>query len=376
MRAEIQVVVDEIKSSLALLRRHLDWDRAQRRLDELNAKAEDPDLWNNPTEAQALMRERTRLEESMNAYLAIEQDLNDNIELIEMGEAEGDEQVVKDAEAALMAARELAAKREVETLLSGEADGNDTYLEVHAGAGGTESQDWASMLLRMYTRWAEARGFKVELLERHDGDEAGIKSATLLIKGQDAYGWAKTESGVHRLVRISPYDSSARRHTSFASVWVFPVIDESIDIDIAESDCRIDTYRASGAGGQHVNTTDSAVRITHVPTGIVVQCQNERSQHKNRAAAWDMLRARLYELELQKREDAANAEAASKTDIGWGHQIRSYVLHPYQMVKDLRTGVETSNTQGMLDGALLDEFMAAALAARVHGASSEVEDIE
>lgn len=322
------------------------------------------------------MRERTRLEESMNAYLAIEQDLNDNTELIEMGESEGDDQVVKDAEAALMAARDLAAKREVETLLSGEADGNDTYLEVHAGAGGTESQDWASMLLRMYTRWAEARGFKVELLERHDGDEAGIKSATLLIKGQDAYGWAKTESGVHRLVRISPYDSSARRHTSFASVWVFPVIDDSIDIDINESDCRIDTYRASGAGGQHVNTTDSAVRITHVPTGIVVQCQNERSQHKNRAAAWDMLRARLYELELQKREDAANAEAASKTDIGWGHQIRSYVLHPYQMVKDLRTGVETSNTQGMLDGALLDEFMAAALAARVHGASTEVEDIE
>jgi peptide chain release factor 2 len=321
------------------------------------------------------MRERTRLEESMNAYLAIEQDLNDNTELIEMGESEGDEQVVKDAEAALLAARDLAAKREVETLLSGEADGNDTYLEVHAGAGGTESQDWASMLLRMYTRWAEARGFKVELLERHDGDEAGIKSATLLIKGQDAYGWAKTESGVHRLVRISPYDSSARRHTSFASVWVFPVIDDSIDIDINESDCRIDTYRASGAGGQHVNTTDSAVRITHVPTGIVVQCQNERSQHKNRAAAWDMLRARLYELELQKREDAANAEAASKTDIGWGHQIRSYVLHPYQMVKDLRTGVETSNTQGMLDGALLDEFMAAALAARVHGTSSEVEDI-
>ena len=312
----------------------------------------------------------------MNAYLAIEQDLNDNTELIEMGESEGDDQVVKDAEAALMAARDLAAKREVETLLSGEADGNDTYLEVHAGAGGTESQDWASMLLRMYTRWAEARGFKVELLERHDGDEAGIKSATLLIKGQDAYGWAKTESGVHRLVRISPYDSSARRHTSFASVWVFPVIDDSIDIDINESDCRIDTYRASGAGGQHVNTTDSAVRITHVPTGIVVQCQNERSQHKNRAAAWDMLRARLYELELQKREDAANAEAASKTDIGWGHQIRSYVLHPYQMVKDLRTGVETSNTQGMLDGALLDEFMAAALAARVHGASTEVEDIE
>lgn len=322
------------------------------------------------------MRERTRLEESMNAYLAIEQDLNDNIELIEMGEAEGDAQVVKDAEAALMAARDVAAKREVATLLSGEADANDAYLEVHAGAGGTESQDWASMLLRMYTRWAESRGYKVELLERQDGDEAGIKSATLLIKGEDAYGWAKTESGVHRLVRISPYDSSARRHTSFASVWVFPVIDDSIDVEVNESDCRIDTFRASGAGGQHVNTTDSAVRITHVPTGIVVQCQNERSQHKNRAAAWDMLRARLYELELQKREDAANAEAASKTDIGWGHQIRSYVLQPYQMVKDLRTGVETSNTQGMLDGALLDEFMGAALAARVHGTKTEVADIE
>jgi len=322
------------------------------------------------------MRERTRLEESMNAYLAIEQDLNDNVELIEMGEAEGDTQVVKDAEAALMMARDLAAKREVATLLSGEADANDAYLEVHAGAGGTESQDWASMLLRMYTRWAESRGYKVELLERHDGDEAGIKSATLLLKGEDAYGWAKTESGVHRLVRISPYDSSARRHTSFASVWVFPVIDDSIEVEVNESDCRIDTYRASGAGGQHVNTTDSAVRITHVPTGIVVQCQNERSQHKNRAAAWDMLRARLYELELQKREDAANAEAASKTDIGWGHQIRSYVLQPYQMVKDLRTGVETSNTQGMLDGALLDEFMAAALAARVHGTTTEVADIE
>ncbi|MGK2739977.1 peptide chain release factor 2 [Tepidicaulis sp. LMO-SS28] len=376
MRAEIQVVVDEIKNSLALLRRHLDWDQAQRRLDELNAKAEDPELWNNPAEAQVLMRERTRLEESMNAYLAIEQDLNDNIELIEMGEAEGDAQVVKDAEAALMAARDVAAKREVATLLSGEADANDAYLEVHAGAGGTESQDWASMLLRMYTRWAESRGYKVELLERQDGDEAGIKSATLLIKGEDAYGWAKTESGVHRLVRISPYDSSARRHTSFASVWVFPVIDDSIDVEVNESDCRIDTFRASGAGGQHVNTTDSAVRITHVPTGIVVQCQNERSQHKNRAAAWDMLRARLYELELQKREDAANAEAASKTDIGWGHQIRSYVLQPYQMVKDLRTGVETSNTQGMLDGALLDEFMGAALAARVHGTKTEVADIE
>ncbi|WP_421860918.1 peptide chain release factor 2 [Parvibaculum sp.] len=375
MRAETQTLADEIKQSLALLRRHLDWDAALRRFDELTAKAEDPDFWNDPEEAQGLMRERTRLEESINRYRKLEAALNDNLELIEMGEAEGDEAIVTEAEAALKAARDEAGEAEIETLLSGEADANDTYVEVHAGAGGTESQDWAQMLLRMYTRWAERRGFKVELMERHDGEEAGIKSATILVKGHNAFGWLKTESGVHRLVRISPYDSAARRHTSFSSVWVYPVVDDKIDIDVNESDCRIDTYRASGAGGQHVNTTDSAVRITHIPTGIVVSCQNERSQHKNRATAWDMLRARLYEAELQKREEVANAEAASKTEIGWGHQIRSYVLQPYQMVKDLRTGVETSDTEGVLGGDL-DRFMAASLAARVKGGTEAVEDID
>lgn len=320
------------------------------------------------------MRERTRLDTAINTYLRLEASLNDNLELIEMGEAEGDQAIVEEAEAALKAAKVDISAAEIETLLSGEADSNDTFLEVHSGAGGTESQDWASMLLRMYTRWAEKKGYKVELIERHDGEEAGIKSATLQIKGHNAYGWLKTESGVHRLVRISPYDSQARRHTSFSSVWVYPVIDDNIDIEIKESDCRIDTYRASGAGGQHVNTTDSAVRITHEPTGIVVSCQNERSQHKNRATAWAMLRARIYEMELKKREDAAQAEADSKTDIGWGHQIRSYVLQPYQMVKDLRTGVESGNPSAVLDGDL-DAFMAAALAARVEGSDSEVEDI-
>ncbi|ABS64880.1 peptide chain release factor 2 [Parvibaculum lavamentivorans DS-1] len=322
-----------------------------------------------------MMRERTRLEEAIGRYRALEASLNDNLELIEMGEAEGDAAIVAEAEAALKAARDVAAEAEIETLLSGEADANDTYVEIHAGAGGTESQDWAQMLLRMYTRWAERKGYKVELMERHDGEEAGIKSATILVKGHNAFGWLKTESGVHRLVRISPYDSAARRHTSFSSVWVYPVVDDKIDIEVSEADVRIDTYRSSGAGGQHVNTTDSAVRITHIPTGIVVACQNERSQHKNRATAWDMLRARLYEAELQKREDAAAAQASGKTDIGWGHQIRSYVLQPYQMVKDLRTGVETSDTDGVLGGDL-DPFMAAALAARVKGGVESVEDID
>ena len=320
------------------------------------------------------MRERTRLEESIKRYRSLEGALTDNVELIELGEAEGDDAIVGEAEQALKAALEEAQAAQIETMLSGEADANDCYLEVHAGAGGTESQDWAQMLLRMYTRWAESKGYKVELMERHDGEEAGIKSATLLVKGHNAYGWLKTESGVHRLVRISPYDSAARRHTSFSSVWVYPVIDDKIDIEVSESDVRIDTYRASGAGGQHINTTDSAVRITHIPTGIVVACQNERSQHKNRATAWDMLRARLYESELQKREEAAQSEADSKTDIGWGHQIRSYVLQPYQMVKDLRTGVESGNPQAVLDGSL-DEFMAASLAARIEGKNETVEDI-
>ncbi|GGA60031.1 peptide chain release factor 2 [Pelagibacterium lentulum] len=318
------------------------------------------------------MRERQSLESAINSVRELETGISDNLELIELGEAEGDSEVVAEAVAALETLAAHAARMRVETLLSGEADGNDCYVEVHSGAGGTESQDWAQMLFRMYTRWAERRGFKVETVEYQSGEEAGIKSATIQVKGHNAYGWLKTESGVHRLVRISPYDSQARRHTSFSSVWVYPVIDDSIDIEVNESDCRIDTYRASGAGGQHVNTTDSAVRITHIPTGIVVQCQNERSQHKNRAQAWDMLRARLYELELQKREEAANAEAASKTEIGWGHQIRSYVLQPYQMVKDLRTGVESTAPSDVLDGAL-DPFMEASLAQRVGATLGEDE---
>ncbi|MCW4114656.1 peptide chain release factor 2 [Aurantimonas sp. MSK8Z-1] len=375
MRAEMEAIVDEIQQAVSLLRRHLDWDRALKRFDELNAKAEDPSLWNDPTEAQKLMRERQQLETSIGAVRALESGLAENVELIAMGEEEGDKDVVAEAEAAIREMQAEVDRRQIETLLSGEADGNDTYVEVHSGAGGTESQDWASMLLRMYMRWAERSKMKVELLEEHAGEEAGIKSATLLLKGHNAYGWMKTESGVHRLVRISPYDSQARRHTSFASVWVYPVVDDSIDIQINESDCRIDTYRASGAGGQHVNTTDSAVRITHIPTGIVVACQQERSQHKNRATAWNMLKARLYEAELKKREEAANAEAASKTEIGWGHQIRSYVLQPYQMVKDLRTGVESTSPQDVLDGKI-DDFMEAALAQRVHGEDVEVSDVD
>ncbi len=339
----------------------------------MNNKSEDPTLWNDAAEAQKLMRERQQLDDGISGVRALEQQLADNVELIELGEEEGDADVVREAEEALKGLKAEAARRQVEAMLSGEADSNDTYLEVHSGAGGTESQDWANMLLRMYTRWAERQRFKVELLEVHDGEEAGIKSATLLVKGHNAYGWLKTESGVHRLVRISPYDSNARRHTSFSSVWVYPVVDDSIQIEINESDCRIDTYRSSGAGGQHVNTTDSAVRITHIPTGIVVQCQQERSQHKNRAKAWDMLRARMYEAELMKREEAANAEAASKTDIGWGHQIRSYVLQPYQLVKDLRTGVSSTAPGDVLDGDL-NEFMEAALAHRISGAADAVVD--
>ncbi|MHB2265498.1 peptide chain release factor 2 [Aliihoeflea sp. PC F10.4] len=376
MRAETENLIDEIRQGITLLRRHFDWDQAVKRLDYLNNRAEDADLWNDPQEAQKLMRERQSLEDGITAVRGITQALDDNIGLIELGEEEGDQEVVRDAEAAIRSMRGEVAARQVDTLLSGEADGNDTYLEVHAGAGGTESQDWASMLLRMYTRWAERRGMKVEVLEVHDGEEAGIKSATILVKGEKAYGWLKTESGVHRLVRISPYDSNARRHTSFASVWVYPVIDDSIEIDVSESDVRIDTYRASGAGGQHVNTTDSAVRITHIATGIVVACQQERSQHKNRAKAWDMLRARLYEAELKKREEAASATEASKTEIGWGHQIRSYVLQPYQLVKDLRTGTESTSPQDVLDGGL-DEFMEAALAHKIEGSSGEpIADID
>jgi peptide chain release factor 2 len=339
-------------------------------------RAEDSALWNDPAEAQKLMRERQGLEDNIRAIEGLTRALDDNIGLIELGEEEGDTAIVTEAEAAIRSLSGEIKARQIETMLSGEADANDTYLEIHAGAGGTESQDWAAMLLRMYSRWAERRRFKVEVLEIHDGEEAGIKSATLQIKGHNAYGWLKTESGVHRLVRISPYDSNARRHTSFASAWVYPVIDDTIEIDVDESQVRIDTYRSSGAGGQHVNTTDSAVRITHIPTGIVVACQQERSQHKNRATAWAMLRARLYEAELKKREEKANAEAASKTDIGWGHQIRSYVLQPYQLVKDLRTGVESTSPSDVLDGDL-DDFMEASLSQRIDGAATpQVADLD
>ncbi len=319
------------------------------------------------------MRERTHLEHSLKEYHGIEHELEDALTLAELGEAEDDEASIDEAQSQLDALQARVAKRQLESLLSGEADGNDAYLEVNAGAGGTEAQDWAQMLLRMYVRWAEQHGYKVEWLEESAGEEAGIKSASVKVIGPNAYGWLKTESGVHRLVRISPFDSQARRHTSFASVWVYPVVDDTIEIEVLDKDVRIDTYRASGAGGQHINKTDSAIRITHMPTGIVVQCQSDRSQHKNRAQAWNMLRARLYEHELQKREEAAQAEADSKTDIGWGHQIRSYVLQPYQMVKDLRTAVEKGNAQGVLDGDI-DDFLEASLASRLDGGSGSGAD--
>jgi len=375
MRAEAQAHIDQIDAAMALVRRFLDWERAVRRLDELNNRVEDPKLWDDPKLAQSVMQERRRLEEAINAVKSIEQERNDTVELMEMAESEGDDALVDDGVRTLAALAERADQDKVKALLAGEADANDSYIEINAGAGGTESQDWAEMLQRMYTRWAERRGYKVELIDHHAGEQAGIKSATLLIKGENAYGYAKTESGVHRLVRISPYDSSARRHTSFSSVWVYPVVDDNIQIDINDSELRIDTYRASGAGGQHINTTDSAVRITHLPTGIVVACQNQRSQHKNKAEAFNQLRARLYEHELRKREEEANAVNATKTDIGWGHQIRSYVLQPYQLVKDLRTGVTSTAPGDVLDGDL-DKFMAAALSQRVTGETVEVEDVD
>lgn len=319
------------------------------------------------------MRERQKLSDQMNAIKNLEQDLVDAEELYEIGQEEGDESIASEVLEMLQDAVERSEKAELEALLSGEADGNDCYIEIHAGAGGTESQDWAGMLRRMYVRWANAHDMKVEEVEEHAGDEAGIKSSTLQIKGENAYGWLKSESGVHRLVRISPFDSNARRHTSFASVWVYPVIDDSIEVEILDKDVRTDTYRASGAGGQHVNKTDSAVRLTHEPTGIVVACQNGRSQHQNRATAWDMLRARIYEMELQKRQEASQALEDTKSEIGWGHQIRSYVLQPYQMVKDLRTNVETSYTSGVLDGDL-DKFLAASLSHSISPATAEGED--
>jgi peptide chain release factor 2 len=321
------------------------------------------------------MRERTRLDQAIAGYRKIERELDDSLGMIELADAEGDQDMVAEAEAQLDALKVDVHKRELESLLSGEADANDCYMEIHAGAGGTEAQDWALILSRMYLRWAEKHGFKTEFLEESPGEEAGLKSTTIKVIGLNAYGWLKTESGVHRLVRISPFDSQARRHTSFASAWIYPVIDDKIEIDIQEKDCRIDTYRASGAGGQHINKTDSAVRITHIPTGIAVSSQQDRSQHRNRAIAWDMLRARIYEQELEKREAAADELNATKTDIGWGHQIRSYVLQPYQMVKDLRTGVETGNSAAVLDGAI-DPFLEASLAARIKGVAGEVSDLD
>ncbi|MES2846263.1 MAG: peptide chain release factor 2 [Pseudomonadota bacterium] len=365
MRSETQNNVDAIKKSLKLLGQRMDWETAPHRLEEFDAMIEAPDLWNDPAKAQKLMRERQGLLDAVSTYRMIETGLRDNVELIELGEAEGDQDIVTEAEDALKSLLETAAAKELEALLDGEADGNDTFLEINAGAGGTESCDWANMLARMYVRWAEKKGYKVELQSESPGEEAGIKSAAYKITGKNAYGWLKSESGVHRLVRISPYDSAARRHTSFSSVWVYPVVDDNIEIEIPDRDIRIDTYRSSGAGGQHVNTTDSAVRITHLPTNIVVT-SSMKSQHQNREIAMNALRSRLYQLELDKRNAAINAAHEGKGDAGWGNQIRSYVLQPYQMVKDLRTGVETSDTQGVLDGDL-DRFMAATLAMDVAG---------
>ena len=364
MQAETEHKITAIRASIALLRQHIDWDAAEIRLTELNALAEDQFLWDNHDKAQAVMREKNQLERAMGDVQKMEAELADGIELIALGSIEGDDGIVAEAENTITALAKSAARKQIECLLSGEADGNDCFLEINAGAGGTEAQDWVEMMQRMYARWAEKQGYKIHYISETAGEEAGLKSTTLRFNGVNAYGWMKTESGVHRLVRISPYDSSARRHTSFASVWVYPVVDDAIEIEIDEKEIRIDTYRASGAGGQHVNKTDSAIRITHIPTNIVVQCQNDRSQHRNKATAFNMLKARLYELELQRREEENSASAANKTDIGWGNQIRSYVLHPYQMVKDLRTQTEKGNANGVLDGDL-DDFIEAALALKV-----------
>ena len=349
-----------------------DWDAALRQLDELNAKVEDPALWNDAEGAQALMRERTRLGDQVERVRRLERELSDAMDYAELADAEGDAGALDEITVQLASLKAISGKAELEALLSGEADDADAYLEVNSGAGGTESTDWANMLLRMYSRWATAHDMQLEVIEETAGEQVGVKSATVKISGVNAYGWLKTEAGVHRLVRISPFDAAAKRHTSFASIWVYPVVDDKIEIDINPADVRTDTYRASGSGGQHVNKTDSAVRLTHIPTGIAVACQNQRSQHQNRDQAWKMLRARLYEAELQRRDAAAQAVEDQKTDIGWGHQIRSYVLQPYQMVKDLRTNVETSDTAGVLDGDL-DQFMAASLAQRVGVTRDEVD---
>ena len=367
MRADLQNTIAEIEKSLLLLGQRMDWDTAEHRLEEFNARVEDPDLWSDAAKAQKLMRERQVLVDAMATHKSIKQDLSDTVELIELGEMEGDEEVVAEAEESLMALALTAAEKELEALLNGEADSNDTFLEIHSGAGGTESCDWAAMLARMYVRWAEKRGYNVDMQSETPGEEAGTKSVTYKISGLNAYGWLKSESGVHRLVRISPFDSAAKRHTSFCSVWIYPVVDDNIEVEVNPADIRIDTYRSSGAGGQHVNTTDTAVRITHHPTGIVVT-SSEKSQHQNRDIAMKALKSRLYQMELDRRNAAINDAHESKGDAGWGNQIRSYVLQPYQMVKDLRTGHETSDTKGVLDGDL-DAFMAATLAQDVSGKS-------
>ena len=364
MQAETQHSIDAIEQAILLLKKHVNWQHALDRISQIEESSSSTDFWNDQKNAQDLMREKTTLESQIQSIKELKDGLAEQIEMLELANDEQDEDLIKETENAIQQLAVIASKRQIASLLSGEADKNNCFVEIHSGAGGTEAQDWAAMLLRMYMRWAERRGFKVELIDEADGEEAGIKSATIRIVGDSSYGWIKTESGVHRLVRISPFDSSARRHTSFSSIWVYPEIDDNIEIDIEEKDLRVDTFRASGAGGQHVNTTDSAIRITHIPTNIIVQCQSDRSQHRNRATAMKMLRARLYEVELQKRENAAIEGNASKADNGWGSQIRSYVLHPYQMVKDLRTHVETGNTQAVLDGDI-DDFIEAGLAAKV-----------
>ena len=367
MRSEIQNIVAAIEKSLELLRQRMDWDKANSRLEEFNARVEDPDLWEDTQKAQKLMQERQSLLSSISTHDSIKKELNDIVELIALGESEEDKEVVDEAEIALQELLNKARAKELEALLDGEADANDSFLEVHSGAGGTESCDWASMLARMYVRWAEKRGYKVEMQSESPGDEAGLKSVTYKVIGHNAYGWLKSESGVHRLVRISPFDSAAKRHTSFSSVWVYPVVNDNIEIEVNPADIRIDTYRSSGAGGQHVNTTDSAVRITHHPTGIVVT-SSEKSQHQNRDIAMKALKSRLYQMELDRRNSAISNAHESKGDAGWGNQIRSYVLQPYQMIKDLRTGHETSDTKGVLDGDL-DSLMAATLAMDLSGKS-------
>lgn len=364
MRTEVETAVKNIEQNLHLIRKHLDWETTLARLSHLNEQVEAPTLWDDPAAAQTILKERELLSNSIKRVQTLDDRMKDAIELIQLGEEEQDTAVVEEAEADIFTLQNECRRFQIETLLSGEADVNNAFVEINAGAGGTEAQDWAHMLARMYARWAESKKYKVDVIDENPGEEAGLKSITLKITGHQAYGWLKTEGGVHRLVRISPFDSNARRHTSFASVWVYPEVDESIDIVIEDKDLRVDTYRASGAGGQHVNKTDSAIRITHIPTNIVVQCQTDRSQHRNRAQAMAMLKARLYELELRKKEEAAMASSANKTEIGWGHQIRSYVLQPYQMVKDVRTGVERGNAQSVLDGDI-DEYLEAALAHRI-----------